>query len=133
MPRLYELPTHLEVEDQLIAGLTARQLLRLMIGGALAYGLWDQVPWLPQDVRLSVAGVLAVTGVVFAVVQPSHRPLDQWLLAAVQFWILPRRLVWRPRADSPRNPAREQDDWAELELDPDWLATGSDDALRRQS
>ena len=33
MTRVYELPTHLQVEDQLIAGLTVRQLLRLMIGG----------------------------------------------------------------------------------------------------
>jgi hypothetical protein len=32
MPRVYELPTHLQVEDQLIAGLTARQLVRLMMG-----------------------------------------------------------------------------------------------------
>ena len=32
MPRIYELPTHLQVEDVLIAGLTARQLVRLMIG-----------------------------------------------------------------------------------------------------
>ena len=47
MPRVYELPTHLQVEDALIAGLTTRQLLRLVIGGTLAYGLWDQaVTWL---------------------------------------------------------------------------------------
>ncbi len=44
MPRVYELPTHLGVEDQLVAGLTARQLLRLVIGASLAYGVWDQVP-----------------------------------------------------------------------------------------
>ena len=49
MPRVYELPTHLQVEDQLIAGLTARQLLRLVIGGSLAYGVWDQAAWLPNE------------------------------------------------------------------------------------
>jgi hypothetical protein len=43
MPRIYELPTHLQVEDQLIAGMTARQLVRLMIGASLAYGAYDQV------------------------------------------------------------------------------------------
>ena len=31
MPRVYELPTHLQVEDTLIAGLTARRFLRLII------------------------------------------------------------------------------------------------------
>jgi len=47
MPRVHELPTHLQVEDVLLAGLTARQLLRLMIGASLAYGLWDQALCLP--------------------------------------------------------------------------------------
>ena len=36
MPRVYELPTHLQVEDALIAGLTARQLVRLLLGPSLA-------------------------------------------------------------------------------------------------
>src|SRR5712691_6006923 len=35
MPRVYELATHLQVEDQLIGGLTARRLLRLMIGASV--------------------------------------------------------------------------------------------------
>src|SRR6266540_5529295 len=76
MARVYELPTHLQVEDQLIAGLTARQLLRLMVGASLAYGAWDQASWLPQEVRLAMAGVLAVAGVLFALLQPGGRPMD---------------------------------------------------------
>jgi hypothetical protein len=32
MPRVYELPTHLDVEDTLIFGLSARQLVRLAVG-----------------------------------------------------------------------------------------------------
>ena len=60
MPRVYELPTHLQVEDVFIAGLTARQLVRLMVGASLAYGLWDQTATLPMFVRLSGTAVLAV-------------------------------------------------------------------------
>ena len=121
MPRVYELHTHLQVEDVLIAGLTARQLLRLTIGASLAYGLWDQAVWLPQEVRLSGAAVLAVAGAVFGLVQPGGRPLDQWLLAGLLFVMLPRRLVWRPGATLRRQPPREQAGWAELELRPAWL------------
>jgi hypothetical protein len=62
MPRIYELPTHLQVEDVLIAGLTVRQLVRLMIGSSLSYGVWDQAVWLPQEVRLALAAVLACAG-----------------------------------------------------------------------
>lgn len=121
MPHLYELPTHLQVEDALIAGLTARQLLRLMIGASLAYGVWDQMVWLPPDVRLALAAVLAVIGVLFALLRPGGRPLDQWLLAGLLFVVLPRRLVWRPGAALQGRPSRDQAGWAELELRPEWL------------
>src|SRR5438128_10181314 len=106
MPRVYELPTHLQVEDVLIAGLTARQLLRLMVCAALAYGVADQAVCLPQEVRLPLAAVLAVTGMLFGLLQPGGRPLDQWLLAGLLFVMLPRRLVWRPGATLLRQPRR---------------------------
>ena len=121
MPHLYELPTHLQVEDALIAGLTARQLLRLMIGASLAYGVWDQMVWLPPEVRLALAAILAVIGVLFALLRPGGRPLDQWLLAGLLFVVLPRRLVWRPGAALQGRPSRDQAGWAELELRPEWL------------
>jgi hypothetical protein len=129
MPRIYELPTHLEVEDQLIAGLTARQLLRLMIGASLAYGVWDQAPWLPQEIRLGLAGALAVAGVVFALLQPRGRSLDGWLLAAALFLLLPRRLVWRPGAAQQRKPRPDQAGWADLELHPEWVEPEPDRQL----
>ena len=121
MPHLYELPTHLQVEDALIAGLTARQLLRLVIGVSLAYGMWDQVVWLPPEVRLALAAVLAVIGILFALLRPGGRPLDQWLLVGLLFVVLPRRLVWRPGAALLGQPPRDQAGWAELELRPEWL------------
>ena len=129
MPRVYELPTHLQVEDQLIAGLTARQLLRLVIGASLAYGVWDQVPWLPQELRLALAGALAATGLLFAVLQPGGRSLDEWLLAAVLFVALPRQLVWRPSVALERGTQQEQAGWAELELHPEWLKSEPDRKL----
>ena len=121
MPRVYELPTHLEVEDQLIAGLTARQMLRLAIGASLAYSVSDRVPWLPEEVRLALALALAAIGVVFALLQPAGRALDQWLLAGLLYLLLPRRLVWRAGGAPSREPSCERNDWAELELHPDWV------------
>ena len=128
MPRVYELPTHLQVEDTLIAGLTARQLVRLMLGASLAYGLWDQAVWLPDEVRLPLAIVLAILGVLVALVQPAGRPLDQWLLAGLLFVALPRRLVWRPAALDLHASQRDQSAWAELSLQPAWVdADGEQD------
>jgi hypothetical protein len=123
MPRVYELPTHLQVEDVLIAGLTARQLVRLMVGASLAYGLWDQTANLPVLIRLAVTGALALAGLLLALVRPAGRPLDQWLLAALLFAVMPRRRLWRrtlPVFVTPRSGNGR--DWAELAPRPNWLA-----------
>src|SRR5207245_964575 len=93
------------------------------------YGVWDQATWLPEDIRLVLAMVLAVIGVLFALLRPGDRPLDEWLLAGLLFVMLPRRLVWRPGAVLLRQTPREQAGWAELELHPEWLATEADGQL----
>jgi len=130
MARVYELPTHLQVEDQLIGALSARQSLQLGIGLSLAYGAWDQLPWLPDELRLVLAVILSIVTCVFALIRPFGRPLDQWLVAGLLFFVLPRRLVWLPAAAWLHQTSREQADWAELELHPEWL--GADLALERE-
>jgi len=123
MPRVYELPTHLQVEDQLIGALSARQSLQLGIGVSLAYAAWDQLRWLPSEFRWTLAVMVSVVTLVFALVRPFGRPLDQWLVAGLLFFIRPRRLVWRPAAADLRQPSPERPAWAELELRPEWLDT----------
>ncbi|MBV9170826.1 MAG: hypothetical protein JOZ81_12150 [Chloroflexi bacterium] len=48
MPRIHEMPTHLNVEDTLLGPLTPSQLVRLAAGLSLAYITWDQVTVLPD-------------------------------------------------------------------------------------
>ena len=71
MPRIYEVPTHLNVEDTLLLGLTPRQLVRLAAFTSLAYGLWDQVTVIPPVARVLAAGLLALIGALVALVQPG--------------------------------------------------------------
>src|SRR5215207_5739016 len=94
MPRVYELPTHLQVEDALLLGLTPRQLVRLAVGASLAYGAWEQAAALPPRLRITLTAVLALLGLLLALVRPGGRPLDQWLLAALLFTVQPRRRLW---------------------------------------
>jgi hypothetical protein len=122
MSLIYEVPTHLNVEDNLIFGLTPRQLLRISIGGSLAYFVWDQTPSLIDGVRVSLTGAFVLFGVLLGLCQPAGRPLDQWLLAAILFSSLPRRRVWRLLECSTRNDnISSSPDWAELSPIPAWL------------
>jgi hypothetical protein len=95
MPRIYEVPTHLNVEDTLLLGLTPRQLVRLAAFTSLAYGLWDQVTVIPPVPRVLAAGLLALIGALVALVQPGGRPLDQWVFAGLAYALAPHCFTWR--------------------------------------
>src|SRR3954453_18228554 len=113
MPRVYEIPTHLQVEDVLIAGLTPRQLLRLVAGASLAYAVWDQLTFLPVALRGAMTVGAGVLGVVFAPVEPGDSPLDQWTFAAPLFLL--SRSQWRWRLDGETDGLEvdaSDDEWA---------------------
>lgn len=117
----HEIPTHLEVEDKILFGLTLRQGLIAIVGLSLSFWLWrvlSTVTIPPGDVthsgmrsqqlraageHLSVVVVLVLAGVpaLFALAlawcQPFGRPLEEWLFAALRFAALPKRYLWRPR------------------------------------
>ena len=97
MSAAHEIPTHLEVADRAVLGLTMRQLLAAAIGLALAYGAVSDVP-LPFTLRLAgAAGVLLVTAVI-ALWRPAGRAAEEWAFVLVRYWATPRVAVWRPRA-----------------------------------
>jgi len=122
---MYEIPTHLQVEDSLIAGLTPRQLLRLVAGASIAYAVWDQLTFLPTALRAGLTATAAVLGIVFALVQPGGRPLDQWVLAAIVFFVSPRHWRWQAGASAlqPEN-AEPDEEWADLMPPFDWVESG---------
>jgi hypothetical protein len=60
MARTHEVPNHLNVQDTLFLGLTARQVATLMAFASPAYGIWDQLTIAPLPVRGSLAGLLVL-------------------------------------------------------------------------
>ena len=121
MPRVYELPTHLQVEDNLLLGRTARQLVRLAVGASLAYEVWDVSSGFPSGLRLALTACLVVSGLLLALFQPGQRALDQWVLAFLVFVVIPRRRVWRASTSSAAWMARKREGWAQLAPEPDWI------------
>ena len=90
----HEIPTHLNVEDSVLLGLSARQLGTLMACAALAYRVWVQWPAVPVPVRAGLAAACLVVGLVVALVRPGGRPLEQWGLAGLAYLAAPRRATW---------------------------------------
>jgi hypothetical protein len=132
MPRVYELPTHLDVQDTLLFGLTVRQLVRLAVGASVAYAIWNQTAALPAALRFGFTCVVVIIGLLLALLQPGGRPLDQWLFAALQFCLLPRRRLWRRDSAAGVHPVEASRGWADLQLEPAWITVRHSRALDRR-
>lgn len=103
----HELPTHLHVDDKLIAGLTVRQVLFLSVGVSVGYSLWLHLTWLAQVsplarfavlaalVRLALAASPVIAMAICILIRPADRPLEDWLPVALRYVILPKAAVWQ--------------------------------------
>jgi hypothetical protein len=121
MPRIHEMPTHLNVEDTLLGPLTPRQLVRLAAGLSLAYITWDQLTVLPDPLRAGLAGLLVLVGLLVACWRPGGVGLDAWALAALAFGLAPRRLAWaRPEPAPAEWRQAAEPDWTDLEVELGW-------------
>lgn len=125
----HELPTHLQVEDRLIAGLTVRQTLLLSAGLSVSYSLWRHLAGLQLSIqaalapahvagltallalaaRLALAALPAGAFALVALARPADRPLEEWVVITLRYLTLPKTLVWRSagsvRHDAPSAPA----------------------------
>ena len=87
----YEIPTHLEVEDQLFAGLSPRQLLLLIMGIGLGYSFWQRFYHvLPLPLVVLLAALPGLASIALATLRPDDRHIEQWLLALLRYYSLAR-------------------------------------------
>lgn len=101
MQATYKVPTHMNLPDKVVLGLTARQLLLLLIGCSLGYNLWlhlgvlETLAFPGQALRIALALVPAALAVALAMISVADRPLEVWLLVLVHYWQRPRIYLWR--------------------------------------
>lgn len=119
----HELPTHLNVEDKVLCGLTVRQFLYLLVGSSMSYTLWEQSSGTLEALRIGVVGACVCTTLVFAWVQPAGRVLEEWLLAAALYTLSPKRTTWRPREPDPADWRPAAGSWQELTPSLAWAET----------
>ena len=118
----HEIPTHLQVEDKPLLGLSARQLAYLLAGASAAYALWQQGAGLPPGPRAALAAACLLVAATVALLRPLGRGLDEWAVVVLRAAAVPRRSRWRPREPAPpdREPCGAA--WAEFAPHPGWLA-----------
>ncbi len=101
MQATHKVPTHMNLPDKVVFGLTARQLLLLLIGCSRGYNLWlhlgalDALALPGQVLRMVLALMPAVCAATLALISVADRPLEVWLLVLVRYWQRPRIYVWR--------------------------------------
>jgi len=110
----HEVPTHLNVEDKVVFGLTVRQFLYMLVGSSATYTMWDQSAALPIALRVSLAIASVSITLAFALVRPSDRPLEEWMAAALLYLASPRTSTWQPRQPDAINWRTAGASWQEL-------------------
>jgi hypothetical protein len=121
MHRHHEVPTHLNVEDKVLFGLTVRQFLYVLVGSSVAYTLWEQSAGLGDAARICLGTLSIVLTLAFALLRPADRPLEEWLAAALVYAAAPRRSVWRPEEPRATDWRPAAGGWQELEPSPSWV------------
>jgi hypothetical protein len=111
----HEIPTHLDVEDRAIYGLSVRQLTYLIAGASGAYATWTSWPDLPEELRGAAAVLAFLVAAAVALVRPGARGLEGWALAALHHVATPKRAVWRAREPDPDAWRHDAAAWAEVE------------------
>lgn len=118
----HEIPTHLNVEDKVLYGLSVRQVMYLTIGCATGYALWNQWPELALVLRLGLAAACLALATVVALVRPYGRGLEEWAFVALHYLAVPKVSVWRPRTSDPARWRPGGGRWAELAPHLSWAS-----------
>ena len=127
--RQHEIPTHLNVEDKLVFGLTMRQFLYLLVGSSIAYSLWGQTASMPSVLHIGVPALCVLSALAMAVLRPFGRPLEELLLAGALYATTPRRSSWQVSEPDPADWRPAHGAWQELAPSIAW-ADESDEANR---
>ena len=122
MQASHKVPTHMRFPDRVVFGLTARQLLILLIGCSASYDVWLQLHALSPHhtlllvLRLSIAVLPTAAAAALALISVASRPLEVWLLVLFRYWQQPRTYVWRSLHTLPPEEDLDADSETEMRI-----------------
>jgi hypothetical protein len=116
----HEVPTHLNVEDRVLFGLTVRQFLYMLVGSSVAYTLWEQSAGLSDVVRIALCALCVGITLAFALARPADRPLEEWMAVALVYATSPRQSTWQLPEPEPTSWRPTAGGWQELAPSLSW-------------
>lgn len=108
----HRVPTHLNLEDKAVLGLTLRELACLGLGALVGFTAYGQLAGAPLVPRLLVALACLGAGAGLAFVRPLGRGLEEWCFILLHYLATPRHALWHPRRPDPAEWAGRGDEWA---------------------
>lgn len=102
----HRIPLHLETQDHILGGLSARQLLLIGAGLAVGYLVWWDLSFLNESngglfLNAFISLLPALLGVVAAFFQPASRGLEEWAMVGIVYLAQPKRSLWAALPDEP--------------------------------
>jgi hypothetical protein len=89
---MHDVPTHLEVSDKLLFGLTAGQTLFSAAAVFVGYSLWKRLLLLgmPLPGSLTLAVLAGLCLISLTLIRPEEQSLDQWCFIFLRYLLQPK-------------------------------------------
>src|SRR5690242_16011280 len=96
-----EFPTFLNEQPTVVFGRTARELLFIACSIVVAWNIWqvtDSVLGNPGALflRITLAVLPAILGIILALVYVGYRPLEEWLFVWLLYAFTPKIFLYKP-------------------------------------
>ncbi|MDO8513637.1 MAG: PrgI family protein [bacterium] len=90
-------PKDIDLEDKIIGPMTLRQFLYVLVGGTIAYTVFQKIggPQGNNQLAIMLAIPIALFSLALAFMKIQGRPLGDFLVSTLIFFIRPRQRIWR--------------------------------------
>lgn len=97
----YKIPVQIENEDPIFLGLSLRQLAIIMVGGGIAYGIFQTLaPQTGWEIALLPSWVVAAISIAIAIFKYNEMTFIPFVLSVIRINIFPRDRTWQSGTDS---------------------------------
>ncbi len=109
-----EFPTFLNEQPTVVFGRTARELLFIACSIVVAWNVWQATEGVLGSpgalfLRMTLAALPAIFGIMLAMVYVGYRPLEEWLFVWLLYTLTPKIFLYKPLEETVEQDERQQE------------------------